>query len=144
MLAPHVSDLTGPSSGAFFFISCICRFASGNTRTTRNGWTCRVVRVLPHSKSANTAYKKTLLKMDQWGPKHVELTYVMNKNSVIKKKLCVSCWTAYILQDDTRSLKYQVNNGMSSIKKIKQKFMYTTLRRRRFVYLTQNNKWRKY
>ena len=82
--------------------------------------------------------------MDQWGPKHVELTYVMNKNSVIKEKLCVSCWTAYILQDDTRSLKYQVNNGMSSIKKIKQKFMYTTLRRRRFVYLTQNNKWRKY
>ena len=25
------------------------------------------------------------------------------------KTLCVSCWTAYILQDDTRSLQYQVN-----------------------------------
>ena len=23
------------------------------------------------------------------------------------KTLCVSCWTAYILQDDTRSLQYQ-------------------------------------
>ena len=33
--------------------------------------------------------------MDQWGLKYVELTYVMNTNSIIKK-LCVSCWTAYI------------------------------------------------
>jgi hypothetical protein len=39
---------------------------------------CWVVRVLPHTKSANTACR-TLLKMDQWGPKHVQLTYVMNK-----------------------------------------------------------------
>ena len=30
-----------------------------------NGWTCRVVRVLPHTKSANTACKKTLLKMER-------------------------------------------------------------------------------
>ena len=29
-------------------------------------------------------------------------------NSIIKK-LCVSCWTAYILQDDTWFLQYQVN-----------------------------------
>ena len=29
-------------------------------------------------------------------------------NSLIKP-LCVSCWTAYILQDDTRSSQYQVN-----------------------------------
>ena len=43
----------------------------GNTLTTRhvqplrrNGWTCRVVRVLPHNKSANTACK-TLLMMDR-------------------------------------------------------------------------------
>ena len=35
MLARHVSDLTGPSPGA-----------------------CRVVRVLPHTESANTACKK--------------------------------------------------------------------------------------
>ena len=26
MLARHVSDLTGPSSGAFFSTSCMCRF----------------------------------------------------------------------------------------------------------------------
>ena len=26
----------------------------------------------------------------------------------ITKKICVSCWAAYILQDDTRSLQYQV------------------------------------
>ena len=45
----------------------------------RNGWTCRVIRVLPHTKSAHTACKQTLLKMDKWGPKHVQLTYVMNK-----------------------------------------------------------------
>ena len=71
MLARHVSDLTGPSSGAFLqavFADLVC----GNTRTTRhvqpllhNGWTCRVVRtVVPHSKSANTACK-TLLMMDR-------------------------------------------------------------------------------
>ena len=29
-------------------------------------------------------------------------------NSLIKT-LCVSCWTAYILQDDSRSVQYQVN-----------------------------------
>ena len=34
-------------------------------------------------------------------------------NSIIKK-LCVSCWTAYILQDDTRSLQYQVKNVLLS------------------------------
>ena len=57
MLARHVSDLTVPSSGAFLqavFVDLIC----GNTRTTRNGWTCRVVRVLPHTKFANTACTK--------------------------------------------------------------------------------------
>ena len=64
MLARHVSDLTGPSLGAFLqavFADLVC----GSTRTTRhvqllgsfgknflqfcNGWTCRIVRVLPHS-----------------------------------------------------------------------------------------------
>ena len=54
MLALHVSDLTGPSSGAFC-TSCICRFGMWQHAYC---WTCRVVR---------------------WGPKHVELTYVMNK-----------------------------------------------------------------
>ena len=62
-----------------------------------DGWTWRIVRtVVPHTKSANTACK-TLLRMDRCGPKRVELTYVMNKNSVIKT-LCVSFWTAYILR----------------------------------------------
>ena len=59
----------------------------------RKSWTCRVVRVLPHTKSANTPCKQMLLKMDRWGPKHVELTHVLNKLN--HKKLCVSCWTAY-------------------------------------------------
>ena len=68
MLARHVSDLTGPSSGAFF-TSCIRRFgmwyycAYYSTRPA-GGWTCRVVRVLPHTKSAHTACK-TLLMMDR-------------------------------------------------------------------------------
>ena len=51
MLARHVSDFTGPSSGAF--LQAVCTdLVCGNTRTTRhvqplrsNGWTCRVVRV---------------------------------------------------------------------------------------------------
>ena len=34
------------------------------------------------------------------------------QNSVIKK-LCVSCWTACILQDDTQSLQYQVKRIIS-------------------------------
>ena len=37
----------------------------------------------------------------------VVVKYVKNKLS--HKKTCVPCWTAYILQDDTRSLQYQVN-----------------------------------
>ena len=65
----------------------------------RNGWTCRVVRVLPPTAC------KTLLKMDRWGPKHVELTSVMNKLNHLKH--CVSCWTAYISQGDTWSIQYQ-------------------------------------
>ena len=47
--------------------------------------------------------------MDRWGPKHVELTYVMNKTYSLKN-FVLSCWTAYILQDDTRSLQYQLLN----------------------------------
>ena len=35
-------------------------------------------------------------------------------NSIIKKN-CVSCWTAYILQDDTRSLQCQVNHCVSCV-----------------------------
>ena len=32
--------------------------------------------------------------------------------NLLIETLCVSCWTAYILQDDTRSLQYQVENEM--------------------------------
>ena len=71
MLARHVSDLTGPSSGGFltsrirrFGMWYYCAYYSTRPAVTklyvglRNGWTCRVVRVLPHTKSANTACKK--------------------------------------------------------------------------------------
>ena len=42
--------------------------------SSRYGWTCRVVRVLPHTKVCDYNVYKTLLVMDRWGPKHVELT----------------------------------------------------------------------
>ena len=61
MLARHVSDLIGPSSGAFC-TSCMCRLwyvvirvlldTSSRYKVAeriRNGWTGRVVRVLPHT-----------------------------------------------------------------------------------------------
>ena len=51
MLARDVSDLTGPSSGAYF-TSCVRRLVCGNTvRTIRHGQPLlrRVVRVLPHT-----------------------------------------------------------------------------------------------
>ena len=85
MLARHVSNLIGPSLGASF-TSCIRRLVCGTTVCTtrhvqplRSGWTCRVVRVLPHTKVCEYSLYKTCLMMDRWGPKHVELTYVMNK-----------------------------------------------------------------
>ena len=72
MLAEHVSDLTRPSSGAFLE-AVLADLVCGNMRTTQhvqplrscrkfflqlcNSWTYRVVRVLPHTKSANTACK---------------------------------------------------------------------------------------
>ena len=37
------------------------------------GWTCRVVLVLPHTKVCKYSFYKTLLMMDRWGPKHVQL-----------------------------------------------------------------------
>ena len=49
MLARHVSDLTGPSSGVFFTSFFL---------QLRNDWTCRAIRVLPHTKSAHTACTK--------------------------------------------------------------------------------------
>ena len=70
-----------------------------------NCWMCRAVRVLPHTKSANTACKKR----SWWWTGEVWNMSSWHKcwiNSLIET-LCVSCWTAYILQDDTRSLQYQ-------------------------------------
>ena len=57
--------------------------------------TCRVVRVLPHTKVCEYSLYKTLLMMDRWGPKHVELTKVMNKTYSLRPH-CVSCWTTYV------------------------------------------------
>ena len=91
MLARHVSDLTGPSSGAFC-TSCIRRLwyvvilVLLNTSSCCNGWTCWVVRWI---------------------------------NSLIEA-LCVSCWTAYILQDDTRSLQCQLLKYVKNLLKISQ------------------------
>ena len=76
------------------FAGLVC----GNTRTTRhvqplrsNGWTCRVVRVLPHTKSANTAPDD--------GPVRSETCRVniCDEKKLNHKKLYVSCWTAQIL-----------------------------------------------
>ena len=78
MLARHVSDLTGPSSGAFF---------------------------LPHTKSANASCTK---RSWRWTGEFRNMSswHMWWINPVIRK-LCVSCWTAYKLQDDTRSVQYQ-------------------------------------
>ena len=53
MLARHVSDLIGPSPGAFLK-AVFADFVCGNTRTAGhvqplfcNGWTCAAVRVYP-------------------------------------------------------------------------------------------------
>ena len=62
-----------------------------------NGWTCRVVRVLPHTKVCEYNLYKTLLMMDRWGLKHVELTQVLNKTYLLRP-YCVSCWTTYTLE----------------------------------------------
>ena len=51
MLARHVSDLTGSPSGAYLQIWYVV------IRVLLDTSTCRVVRVLPHTKSAHTACK---------------------------------------------------------------------------------------
>ena len=70
MLAGHVSDLIGPSSGAFVYklyvqIWYVVIRVPLDT-SMRYGWTCRVVRtVVPHTESAHTACKQTVLKTDR-------------------------------------------------------------------------------
>ena len=66
MLAPHVLELTCPSSGVFVYKLCVqIWYVVLLDTSSRYGWTCRVVRVLPHTKSTHTAFKQTLLKMDR-------------------------------------------------------------------------------
>ena len=56
---------------------------------------------------------RTLLKMDYWSPKHVELLNVMNKiNHLV---LCILSDYIYILQGDTRSVQYQIPPCISSV-----------------------------
>ena len=103
MLGRHVSDLTGPSSRAFYKLYLQIWYVVLLDTSSRyfvqavtlyklylqiwyvvirvllfqklyNGWTCRVVRVLPHTRVCEYSLYKTLLMMDRWGPKHVELT----------------------------------------------------------------------
>ena len=64
----------------------------------RNGWTCRVVRVLPHTKVCKYSFYKTLLMMDRWGPKHVELNLSADQNLPIKTTLCILLDYIYILK----------------------------------------------
>ena len=68
MLARHVSDLTGPLSGAFYKLYSQTLVCGNTVRTARHVQPLRNGRM-----NANTACK-TLLMMDRWGPKHVELT----------------------------------------------------------------------
>ena len=99
--ARHVSDFTGPLSGAFC-TSCIRRLRYVVIRvlldtSNRNGWTCRVVRtVVPHTKVCEYSLCKTLLMMDRWGPKHVELTQVLSKTYSLKTTLCTLLDCIYI------------------------------------------------
>ena len=63
MLARHVSDINGLSSGAFFYklyvqIWYVVIRVLLDT-SSRYGWTCRVVcTVVPHTESAHTACKQ--------------------------------------------------------------------------------------
>ena len=66
------------------FADLVCGTTGHVQPLQSNGWTCPVVRVLPHTKVCKYSLYKTLLTMDRWGPKHVELTYVMNKTHSLK------------------------------------------------------------
>ena len=66
-LARHISDLIGPSSGAFC-TSCIRRLwyvVLLCVLLDTFSWTCRVVRLLPHTKVCEYSLYKTLLMMDR-------------------------------------------------------------------------------
>ena len=103
MLAQHVSDLNGPSSGTiwsymlqnwYVVFSVLlgtsrCYALVGKTGP-QNIWTYRVLRKIPHPKFA-TYSLKSLLRMDYSGPKHVEPPNVMNR--LDHKTLCI--WLDY-------------------------------------------------
>ena len=92
MLARHVSDFIGPSSGAFctsctrrlWYVVLLCVLLD---TSSRYGCTCRVVRVLPNTKVCKYSLYKMLLMRDRWGPKHVELTYVLSKTYSLRPHL---------------------------------------------------------
>ena len=95
------------------FVQAVCAdLVCGTTvRTTRH-----VQLHVSSSTHNSTTYQiceyslyKTLLTMGRWGPKHVELTWVLIKTYSLRQH-CVSCWTTYIVQDDTRTLQYQVTS----------------------------------
>ena len=103
MLARHVSDPIGPSSGAFIYklylqiwYVVIRVLLDTSSLYERNAWMCPVVRVLPHTKVCEYSLYKTLLMMDRWGPKHVELTYVLNEINSLKITLCILLDGIYI------------------------------------------------
>ena len=106
----------------------------GNTRTTRhvqpllcNGWTCRVVlTVVPHIKSANTACK-TLLMMDRWGSKHVEL----NKTHSLKHFVYVVGLHIYC----------KMIHGPYNVKFWGMFYIMVLIRGRAIYILTRNENW---
>ena len=83
MIARHFSDFIGPSSGAFC-TSCIRRL-----------WYVVLLCVLLDTRSETCRANIC-----------AEQTYSLRPH-------CVSCWTTYILQDDTRSLQCQVKQMCS-------------------------------
>ena len=84
------------------FADLVC----GTTRTARH--------VQPlHSSTRITTYQSLQIQLVQNAPgdgpvrsETCRANISAKQNSLIET-LCVSCWTAYILQDDTRSLQYQ-------------------------------------
>ena len=106
---------TSPAHHQERFVQAVfADLASGNTCNPRhvqpllrNGWTCRVVRtIVPHTKVCDTDCKNA----PDDGPVRSEIcrANLSAEKNLLIKTLCVSCWTTYMLQDDTRSLQYQV------------------------------------
>ena len=101
-MARHVSNLNGPSSGAFtsymlqirYVVICVLRPKKFFLQP-HNIWPYRVVHKLPRTKFATYSLQK-LLKMDHWVSKHVEPPNVMNKLN--HKSLCILLDHIYIVR----------------------------------------------